>query len=66
MTLDMVDHSDDDEEGSKFRTLLAFLVGKGGGPGGKDMPPGVFRIVLDLLMPSWDPRRKYGKGVQLL
>lgn len=66
MTLDMVDHKDEDEGGRNFRNLLAFLVGKGGGPGSKDMPAGVFRIVLDLLIPSWDPRRKHGNGTQQL
>lgn len=64
---DVLDHNDeDDEEGRKFRNLLAFLVGKGGGPDGKVLPAGVFRMVLDLLMPPWDPQRKHGKGMHLL
>jgi len=35
MMPDMVDHNDEDEEGRKFRNLLVFLIGKGGGPGGR-------------------------------
>lgn len=60
MTPQSVDRNDEDEKGLKFRILLAFLVGMGGGPDGKVMPAGVFRMVLDLLMPSWDPRRNRG------
>jgi CheY-like chemotaxis protein len=44
-----------DEEGHKFRTMMAFFLGIGGGPEGHGMPRDVFRVVLDMLMPSWDP-----------
>ena len=56
----------DDEEERKFRTMVAFLLGMGGGPKGEGMPRDVFPVVLDLLMPSWDPlRRKPGAGPSL-
>ena len=38
--------------------MLAFLLGMKGGPAGEGIPRDVFRIVLDLLMPSWDPLRR--------
>jgi hypothetical protein len=44
-------HGDENEEGCKLRTMLAFLFTIGGGPEGHGMPHDVFRIVLDLLMP---------------
>jgi hypothetical protein len=55
-------HTDieDEEESGKFRTMLNFLLGIGGGPEGGGMPRDVFRVVLDLLMPAWDPLRKCG------
>jgi len=45
-------------EADNFRIMLAFLPGLKGGPAGEGMPRDVFRIVLDLLMPSWDPLRR--------
>ena len=45
----------DVEESRKFRGVMAFLLGMGGGPKGYGMPRDVFRVVLDFLMPSWDP-----------
>ena len=48
----------DEEEGRKFRCMMAFLLGIGGGSEGGGMPRDVFRVVLDLLMPAWDPLRK--------
>jgi len=56
------DHTngEDEEEGRKFRTMLTFLLGMGGGPEGNGMPRDVFRVVLDMLMPVWDPVRKRG------
>jgi len=38
--------------------MLAFLVGMEGGPKGGGMPRDVFRVVLDMLMPTWDPLRR--------
>ena len=46
------------EEGRKLRTTLAFLCGVGR----EGMPRGVFRVVMDLLMPSWDPLRRKNTG----
>lgn len=54
----MDDNHDEDEEGRKLRTVLAFFVGMGGGPKDEGMPRDVFRVVLDFLMPSWDPLRR--------
>lgn len=45
------------EEDHTFRSTLAFLLGLEGGPGGGHMRAGVFVVVLDMLMPSWDPLR---------
>jgi hypothetical protein len=44
---------EDEEAKRKLRTMLAWLVGMEGGY----VPPEVFRVVLDLLMPFWDPLR---------
>jgi hypothetical protein len=45
------------EEGLNLRIALAFMCGVGR----EGMPRDVFRVVMDLLMPSWDPlRRKIG------
>jgi len=56
-----VDGEDEDEvEARKFRTMLDFLLGMGGGPEGDGMPRDVFRVVVDLLMPAWDPLRNRG------
>lgn len=46
------------EEGRRLRTTLAFVCGMSGGPEGEGMPRDVFRVVMDLLMPSWDPLRR--------
>jgi len=48
------DGEDEEEESRKLRTTLAFMcwVGREG------MPQDVFRVVVDLLMPSWDPLRR--------
>jgi len=61
----MDDHIDEEEEEeekgeeyNKLRMLVAFLLGMEGGPEGGGMPQDVFRVVLDLLMPSWDPLRR--------
>jgi len=51
-------NDDEGGEGRKLRTTLAFLVGIRGGPWGEGMPRDVFRLELDLLMPSWDPLRR--------
>jgi hypothetical protein len=45
----------------KLCNMLAFLIGKGGSSGAR-MPRDVFRVVLDLLMPPWDPLRRKGAG----
>ena len=39
------------DEGRKLRTTLAFMCGLGR----EGMPRNVFRVVMDLLMPSWGP-----------
>jgi len=66
----MDDRIDEEEEGeekgeeyNKLRTLVAFLLGVEGGPDGEGMPRDVFRVVLDLLMPSWDPLRRGVAGM---
>jgi hypothetical protein len=48
----------DDEKHRKHRDLVAFLLGVGGGSKGEGMPRDVFLLVLDFLMPSWDPLRR--------
>ena len=48
------------DEARKLRTTLAFMCGLGR----EGMPRDVFRVVMDLLMPSWGPlRRKNGGAV---
>jgi hypothetical protein len=42
-------------ERRNFLSMLEFLFGIGGGPEGEGMPRDVFWMVLDLLMPLWDP-----------
>lgn len=44
----------DDQNNDELHTMLAWLVGAEGG----GMPRDVFRVVLDLLMPFWDPLRR--------
>jgi len=55
---------DEDEESRKLHTLMAFILGVQGGPESTRMPRDVFRVVLDMLMPLWDPlrRRNAGRG----
>jgi hypothetical protein len=57
----------DGEEGRKLQITLAFLLGVEGGPEGEGMPRDIFRVVLDMLMPRWDPLRRglAGKEGQL-
>ena len=50
-------HGGENEESQKLRTMLAFVLAIGGGPEGHGMPRDVFRVVLDMLMPRWDPLR---------
>lgn len=47
-----------EEEGRTFRKTLAFLTGMEGG----GMPRDVFRVMIDLVSPSWDPLRRAGAG----
>jgi hypothetical protein len=54
----------DKEEDRKLRTMLSFLLEMDGGPEGEGMPRDVFRVVLNLLMPSWDPLRRGTGGEQ--
>ena len=55
------------ERRRKLRTMLAFVSGMSGGPKDKGMPRDVFRVVMDLLMPTWDPLRRgiVGEGGEL-
>ena len=46
------------EEGRKLRTALAFMCGVGR----EGMPRDVLRVVMDLLMPSWNPLRRKNTG----
>ena len=46
------------ERRHKLRSMLAFFLGMKGGPTDEGMPWDVFRVVLDMLMPSWDPLRR--------
>ena len=57
-----------DEKGRKLRRMVAFLLRMEGGPKGEGMPRDVFRVVLGLLMPSWDPLRRgiVGDGGEVL
>jgi hypothetical protein len=57
LTVDQ-NNEDEREEGRKLRTSLAFLTGMGH----EGMPRDVFRVVMDLLMPSWDPLRRKDAG----
>ena len=45
---------DEEEERRKLRVTMAFICGLER----EGMPRDVFRVVLDLLMPSWDPLRR--------
>jgi len=52
----------EEEEDRKLRTTLAFLCGVRR----EGMPRDVFRVVMDLLMPSWDPLRRKNTGTWML
>lgn len=52
------DEKVDDKQARELRSLLAFLLGMEGGLKGEGMPREVFLLVLDMLMPSWDPLRR--------
>lgn len=56
------------ERRRKLRTMLAFMCGIRGGPKGEGMPRDVFRVVLNMLMPTWDPLRRgnVGEGGEVL
>jgi len=54
----LTDGQIDGEEGRKLRTILAFTCGLER----EGMPRDVFRVVMDLLMPSWDPLRRKNAG----
>lgn len=59
LVLPMTDcHNDDERAACKLRTTVAFILGMEGGPEGEGMPRDVFRVVLDMLMPVWDPLRR--------
>lgn len=51
-------HNDDERAACKLRTTVAFLLGVEGGPEGEGMLRDVFRVVLDMQMPMWDPLRR--------
>jgi hypothetical protein len=52
------EQQEEGEESRKLRTALAFMCGLG-----RDgMPRDVFRVVMDLVMPSWDPLRRKNTG----
>jgi len=55
------DEEKEGEEGRKLRTALAFMCGVGR----EGMPRDVFWVVMDLLMPSWDPLRRKNVGTGL-
>jgi len=48
----------DGPNNDELRTMLAWLVGVEGG----GMPRDVFRVVVELLMPFWDPLRRKAQG----
>jgi hypothetical protein len=56
------DDDEEKEEDRKLRSLIASLLGVEGGWENAGMPRDVFRVVLDLLMPSWDPLRRKDAG----
>lgn len=53
------------ERRRKLRSMVACLIGMEGGPKGDGVPRKVFMLVLDFLMPSWDPLRKHDFAAQL-
>lgn len=56
------------EEARKLRVLVAFLLGLGVGPEGQavvpQLPGGVFVLVMNTLMPRWEPLRKGLRGLE--
>ena len=46
------------EDHQQLRGWVGFLLGMEGGPNGQGMPRELFLMVMDLLMPSWDPLRR--------
>ena len=52
--------NEEGEEGRKLRITLAFMCGVGR----EGMPRDVFRVVMDLLMSSWDPLRRKNAGTR--
>lgn len=58
--------NDEQEGGRKVHSLMVYLLAMGGGPKGEGMPRDVFLLVLDFLMPSWDPLRRGLVGVGAL
>lgn len=46
------------EDNCKLSSMVAYLLGVGGGPKNEGRPRDVFRVVMDLLMPTWDPLRR--------
>jgi len=55
----LADEDEEGDEGRKFRTTKAFMCGVGR----EGMPRDVFRVVMDLVMPSWDPLRRNVPGL---
>ena len=53
-----------EDERRQFHNLMTFVLGMGGGPEGGGMPRDVFGVVLDLLMPKWDPLRRGVAGME--
>jgi len=51
-------HNDDERGACKLRTTVALFLEMEGGPEGEGMPRDVSRLVLDMLMPVWDPLRR--------
>lgn len=60
----LLPETEGDEEEHNFQTMLTFLIRKDGGPKSEGMSRDVFRIVLDMLMPSWDPLRCRISGLE--
>ena len=56
---DQNDGEDENEKEEESRTTLAFMCGFGR----EGMPRDVFRVVMDLVMPSWDPLRRNVPGL---
>jgi len=50
--------SEEWEDHQHLRGWVGFLLGMEGGPNGQGMPRELFLMVMDLLMPSWDPLRR--------